>query len=59
MELNIDFNPARILETLPTIGTSLIGIFGVIGFIILSVYLLNKLSDVIDSRKSKDAENDN
>ena len=38
------------LKTLPIIGYSLIGIFGVIGLIIGVVYLLNKFSSWIESR---------
>ena len=38
------------LSTLPIIGYSLIGIFGVIGLIIGVVYLLNKFSSWVESR---------
>ena len=36
------------LNTLPIIGVSLIGIFGVTAFIILVVYLLNKFANWLD-----------
>lgn len=42
------------LETLPIIGICLLGIFGVTGFIILVVKLLNKFSTWLESRKNGD-----
>lgn len=41
------------LSTLPIIGYSLIGIFGVIGVIIGVVYLLNKFSAWIEKKAKK------
>ncbi len=42
------------LETLPIIGTSLVGIFGVIGAMILIVFFLNKCANYFeDSRETK------
>lgn len=41
------------LATLPIIGYSLVGIFGVIGLIIGVVYVLNKFSSFIESRKDE------
>lgn len=40
------------LETLPIIGISLVGIFGVTGFIILVVHLLNKGASWLEERKN-------
>jgi hypothetical protein len=45
------------LETLPIIGYSLIGIFGVIGVIIGVVYLLNKFSAWVETRGENKNEN--
>lgn len=40
------------LDTLPIIGISLVGIFGVTAFIILVVKLLNKFAGWLEERKS-------
>ena len=40
------------LETLPIIGTCLLGIFGVTAFIIGVVYLLNKGANKLEERKN-------
>ncbi len=47
------------LETLPIIGTCLVGIFSVIGAIILIVFLLNKGANYLESRKNNTDGSDN
>ena len=42
------------LQTLPIIGSCLVGIFGTIGGMIAIVYLLNKATAAIESRGSSD-----
>ena len=55
--INVLSNFSVFLETLPIIGISLVGIFGVTAFIILMVYLLNKGANWFEERKNnKDAE---
>ena len=50
-------NISVFLETLPIIGISLVGIFGVTAFIILVVHLLNRGANWLEERKNnKDAE---
>ena len=44
------------VQTLPIIGSCLVGIFGTIGVMIVIVYLLNKVSNSLASRKSKDED---
>ena len=44
------------VDTLPIIGISLVGIFGVTAFIILVVHLLNKGANWLENRKNN---NDN
>ena len=46
-------NISVFLETLPIIGICLLGIFGVTGFIILVVHLLNKMANKIEERKKR------
>lgn len=46
------------LQTLPIIGTSLVGIFGTIGAMILIVYLLNKGGNYIEGiKENKSGDN--
>ncbi len=45
------------LETLPIIGISLAGIFGVTAFIILVVHLLNKFAAWLENRNNKSENN--
>ena len=40
------------LQTLPIIGSCLVGIFGTIAVMIAIVYLLNKVSNSLSNRKS-------
>ena len=47
-------NISVFLETLPIIGISLVGIFGVTAFIILVVYLLNAFANRLEERKNGD-----
>ena len=55
--INVLSNISVFLETLPIIGTSLVGIFGVTAFIILVVYVLNWGADWLEKRKnSEDVE---
>lgn len=55
--INVLSNIGVFLETLPIIGISLAGIFGVTAFIILVVHLLNKGANWLEERKNnKDAQ---
>ena len=55
--INVLSSVSVFLETLPIIGISLVGIFGVTAFIILVVHLLNKGADWLEKRKNgKDAQ---
>lgn len=47
------------LETLPIIGTSLVGIFGVTAVIILIVILLNKGANYLEDMKDKKDNSEN
>lgn len=41
---NIQFDPQRFLETLPYMASGMLGIFLVTGAIILTVYILNRVT---------------
>ena len=42
--MNIDFDVTRLWETLPYMASGMLGIFLVTGAIILTVYVLNRLT---------------
>lgn len=43
--MKIDFHPERFIDNLPYMGKGMLGIFIVIGIIIVSVYLLAKIGN--------------
>jgi len=49
--MNIDFHPMGFVKNLPYMGKGMLGIFIVIGIIILSVYLLAKIGNKKDDNQ--------
>ena len=49
-------NLETFLQTLPIIGTSLAGIFGVTALIIFIVYLLNKMANSIERARNENRD---
>ena len=52
----MDFNPMRFVETLKYMGVGMLGIFMIIGIIIISTYIISGVSEKIANKSKKDDE---
>lgn len=50
---NIQFNPSDFLATLPYMGKGMLGIFIVIGIIVIAVYALGAFGKAISKREDR------
>ena len=51
--IQLVFNPARLLEALPYMGFGMLGIFIVMGVIILIMTLMGKIESSIEKKKAE------
>ena len=54
--IQLVFNPARLLEALPYMGFGMLGIFIVMGVIILIMTVMGKIEATIEKRKAEKSE---